>query len=450
MSSNLRLEDGSRVAVIGGGPAGSFFTYFLLQMAERIGLEIQVDLYEPRDFSTPGPQGCNMCGGVISESLVRNLALEGINLPAGVVQRGIDSYFLHMDVGSNRIQAPLDERKVAAVHRGGGPRTFQERKFGSFDGYLLDLAVSLGAQRQRCRVDGFQWQDGRPQVKAQGGAWQTYDLAGVAVGINSPALKLFENAGLAFKPPGTTKTYITEFLLGRETIKRCLGSSIHIFLLNLPRLEFACLIPKGDYVTLCLLGEDIDKPLTQAFLHSPEVQQCMPPNWRPPDDLCHCAPKMNVRSAVRPFGDRIVFVGDCGTTRLYKDGLGAGYRTAKAAARTAVFHGIGERDFAQHYRPTCRSLAIDNAIGKFIFAFTRQIQKRRFARRGVWRMVTQEQLNQGAHRHMSMVLWDVFTGSATYRDILLRTLHPSFLGGFLWHMVGGRRAVIPEALPGRL
>ncbi len=449
MSSDLRLEDGSHVAVIGGGPAGSFFTYFLLQMAERIGLEIQVDLYEPRDFSVPGPQGCNMCGGVISESLVRNLALEGIHLPAGVVQRGIDSYFLHMDVGSNRIQAPLDERKVAAVHRGGGPRTLQERRFGSFDGYLLDLAVSLGARRQRSRVDGFQWADGRPQVKAQGGDWQTYDLVGVAVGINSPALKLFENAGLAFKPPGTTKTYITEFLIGRETIKRCLGSSIHIFLLNLPRLEFACLIPKGDYVTLCLLGEDIDKPLTQAFLQSPEVQQCMPPNWRPPDNLCHCSPKMNVRSAAKPFSDRIVFVGDCGTTRLYKDGLGAGYRTAKAAARTAIFHGIGEQDFARHYRPTCRSLIFDNALGRFIFAFTRQIQKRRFARRGVWRMVTTEQQNHGAHRHMSMVLWDIFTGSATYRDILLRTLHPSFWGGFLWHMVEGRKGAGAEALPGR-
>ena len=31
----LRLTDGSRVAVIGGGPAGSFFSYFLLAMADQ-------------------------------------------------------------------------------------------------------------------------------------------------------------------------------------------------------------------------------------------------------------------------------------------------------------------------------------------------------------------------------------------------------------------------------
>ena len=29
---------------------------------------------------------------------------------------------------------------------------------------------------------------------------------------------------------------------------------------------------------------------------------------------------------------------------------------------------------------------------------------------------------------MSHVLWDTFTGSAPYREIFLRTLHPAFLG----------------------
>jgi hypothetical protein len=60
-------------------------------MAEWAGIELEVDLYEPRDFSSPGPAGCNMCGEVISESLVQLLAAEGIELPPTVVQRGIDS-----------------------------------------------------------------------------------------------------------------------------------------------------------------------------------------------------------------------------------------------------------------------------------------------------------------------------------------------------------------------
>ena len=68
----------------------------------------------------------------------------------------------------------------------------------------------------------------------------------------------------------------------------------------------------------------------------------------------------------------MVMVGDCGQTRLYKDGIGAAYRTAKAAATTAIFHGIAAGDFAQHFGPVCRALATDNTIGKVIFAFTRQ------------------------------------------------------------------------------
>jgi flavin-dependent dehydrogenase len=79
-SSSLVLDHGSRVAVIGRGPAGSFFSYFLLEMAERIDLKINVDIYEPRDFDVPGPTGCNMCGGVLYESLVQSLAVDGITL----------------------------------------------------------------------------------------------------------------------------------------------------------------------------------------------------------------------------------------------------------------------------------------------------------------------------------------------------------------------------------
>ena len=105
--SDLNLDDGSRVGIIGGGPAGSYFAYFLLNMADMMGMDLLVDIYEPQDFTKPGPGGCNHCGGIISESLVQMLATEGINLPGSVVQRGISSYVLHMDVGSVLIDTPL-------------------------------------------------------------------------------------------------------------------------------------------------------------------------------------------------------------------------------------------------------------------------------------------------------------------------------------------------------
>ncbi len=438
MIPHPELDDGSRVAVMGGGPAGSFFSYFLLQIARRAGLSLHLDIYEPRDFTATGPKGCNMCGGIISESLVQSLAAEGITLPSTVVQRGIDSYFLHMDVGSVRIETPLQEMRIAAVHRGAGPRGSQGNTgCRGFDGYLLELALAKGANVVRKRVDGVAWEDGRPRVKTQDGCEETYDLLVVATGVNTPALKLFEDSAFGYKAPRSTKTYICEICLGRETIQQFLGTSMHVFLLNIPRLEFAALIPKGDYVTMCLLGEDIDKELVESFLSAPEVRQCLPPGWQAPKDFCHCSPKLNIRGAVNPYADRLLFIGDCGVTRLFKDGIGAAYRTAKAAAVTAVFEGIAADDFRRHFWPACRYLANDNRIGRIVFAVTRQIQERQFLRRGVWRMVAAEQQEAGGRRRMSMVLWDTFTGSAPYRSVFLRSLHPAFLGRLLWETVAG-------------
>jgi flavin-dependent dehydrogenase len=422
---------------MGGGPAGAFFTYFLLQTAERVGLELEVEVYEPRDFATLGPAGCNMCGGILSESLLQHLAAEGINVPSAVIQRRLDSYTLHMDVGSVRIETPLREKRIAAVHRGSGPRGVTMPQGRSFDGYLLDLATGKGAARHRDKVTEVTWDDGRPRVKTQAGRTATHDLLAIAIGVNSSSLEIFDGLGLAFVPPETTKTHICEFYLGRDVIKRYLGDSMHVFLLDLPRLEFAAIIPKGDFATACLLGSDIDKQLVEAFLGSPEVKACMPPDWRAPSAYCHCSPKINVSCAREPFADRLVFLGDCGATRLYKDGIGAAYRTAKAAALASVLEGVSAETFRHFYLPACRRIESDNRVGKLIFSTVHQIQKRRTLRRGISRMVRSEQEMAGARRRMSLVLWDTFTGSSAYRSVLTRTLHPAFLGRLAWSVAAG-------------
>lgn len=448
-----KLSDGSRVAVMGGGPAGSLFSYFLLDMAERVGTEIQVDIYEPRDFNMPGPTGCNMCAGVVSETLVQYLAAEGINLPPTVVERGIDSYVLHLDVGSVRIDTSLHEKRIAALYRGSGPRDLKEIKRGSFDNYLLTLAASKGARLIRQRVVEAGRRDGLPQIKAQHGPPEAYDLLAVAVGVNTAALKSFEGLGFGFKPPRTTKCLVREYYLGQETVERYMGSSFHAFLLNIPRLEFAAIIPKGDYVTLALLGEDIDRDLLQSFLNDPVVKGCLPPDFPLDQAACWCAPRINVKGSPQPFADRIVFIGDCGVTRLYKDGIGAAYRAAKTAASTAMFQGISAGDFRRHYWPVCQAMETDNFIGKVIFSIAREIQKRDFARRAVLRMVSSEQQGKACpERGMSLVLWDMFTGSAPYREIFLRTLHPAFWTRFLRDLAvalwpldrGGTQAKIPD------
>ena len=53
------------------------------------------------------------------------------------------------------------------------------------------------------------------------------------------------------------------------------------FLLDIPRLEFAAIIPKGEYVTICLLGKEVDQELVNRFMSSPEVRDCLPLEWEP-------------------------------------------------------------------------------------------------------------------------------------------------------------------------
>jgi flavin-dependent dehydrogenase len=431
----LSLEDGARVAVVGGGPAGSFFAHFLLTLAMESKLDLSVDIWEPRSFTRCGPGGCNHCGGIVSESLVQILATEGINLPPDVVQRGIESYVIHMDVGSVRIACPAGERRIAALYRGNGPRTGDESPWESFDGFLQKMAVKDGARLVCSLVTGVEWRDGIPHLLQAGGAASPYELVCVASGVNSNFASCLEEAGMPLGQPETLRTYICEFRSDPETIRQMLGDSMHVFLLAIPRLEFAALIPKGEFVTMCLLGENVDQELVNTFLRSPEVARCFPVDSTP--CVCTCSPLINVRGPKQPYADRLVLVGDSGVTRLYKDGIGAALRTAKAAAETAVLQGVSAEDFRRYYAPICRQIAIDNTIGKLMFSVTRGFKHARFSRRAIARMIATEQARPGSAKRLSSVLWNMFTGSAPYREILNDTLHPAFLGGMAWNLARG-------------
>jgi CRP-like cAMP-binding protein/flavin-dependent dehydrogenase len=444
-SSSLVLDHGSRVAVIGGGPAGSFFSYFLLDMAERAGRKIHVDIYEPRDFKVTGPAGCNMCGGVIYESLVQSLAVEGINLPTSVVQRGIEFNMLHLDIGSVQIQTPRHEKRIATTFRGAGPRSPGECRVCGLDGYLMQAAIAKGARQIPCRVNEVGWfkdpnatnlDDRLVQVKAHGTAFHTYELMAVTSGVNTAVLKLFQDLDFGYQPPRTSKLLVREYRLGEEAVSKYVGPVFHAFLLDIPGLDYGAIIPKGDFVTVCLLSShgDLEAGVMDAFLNNPAVKRALPPDFSPENHACHCGPRINVMGCAQPFSDRIVFIGDSGVSRLYKDGIGAAYRAAKIAASTAVFQGVSANDFKRYYLPFCQSLEIDNRIGKFLFKSIGLIQNMQFARRAILRMVSNEQNGKAnTERGLSTLMWDMLTGGALYRNVLKHAFHPAFLTRFLWN-----------------
>lgn len=434
-SPSLKLEDGARVAVMGGGPAGSLFSYFLLDLAEKVDLNLEVDIYEPRDFSQAGPSGCNMCAGIISETLVQMLAVEGISLPPTVVQRSMDTYILHTRVGKASLETPHLEKRIAAVFRGAGPLGMKDCEWYSFDNYLLQQALQKGANLIRRRVEDASRSAGGVLITPRGRPAREYDFLSVTTGVNTRVLKLFEPVNAGYHQPITAQTHVREYLLGNEEIERFMGEhTIHFFLLDQPGLDFAAIVPKGNFVTVSVLGKDLSAEAFDSFLNTPEVKDCMPPNWQPERFACHCSPRINITGAVQPYADRMVFLGDSGVSRLYKDGIGAAYRAAKYAAATAIFHGISQEDFQQHYWKRCKGMEGDNRLGKFIFAVTNQIKRRRFATHALVQMVVNEQPKEAGQRRMSNILWGMFTGSAPYQEIFYRFFHPAFWSRFLWYL----------------
>lgn len=421
----MQLGDGSRIAVIGGGPAGSFSAFFLLQMADQAGLDMKVEVFESKDFSLLGPPGCNHCGGVVSESLVQILAAEGMVLPQSVVQRGIEAYTIHSGNISLRINTPVHEKRIATVYRG-GPKAPKKVPWENFDSYLLGLAREKGAKLIHANVERLWTENGWPMAEAGRKVYGPYDLMVGAVGVNTNSLKLFKEMGFRYEEPKTARAYIAELHLNQGGLKDALGDAIHIFFQPIPDLIFGAIIPKGEYATLCLIG-DIDDRLVTTFLNSDEMHRLFPPDIGMPIRVCTCQPLLNVGGPDRSFSNRTVLVGDCGMTRLYKDGIGAAYEIAKALATTAVFEGVSEGDFRTHFLPICKRMARDNLIGKLCFLVVSLIRNVGFLRRAALSMAGKEQRYPGERREMSMLMWDIFTGSASYKEIFLRSLRPRFL-----------------------
>lgn len=439
----MELHDGSTVAVIGGGPAGAFVSYFIKTFSRHLGITIQVDIYEPKDFSDQGAKGCNHCGGIVSESLIQFLATEGIRVPANVVMNAIDAYTLHTESGHVRLLTPLKEMRIAAIFRGGGPKRSKGQTnipIESFDGYLLKLACQHGARHIQERVIKLGWDQSHPRVTTKSGISKTYDLLIGASGVNGTGVELYKSMNVTYQPPETSKTFINDIYLGTTLVERYVGNTMHVFLLNIPGINQGAIIPKGPFVTICFVAKEITNDLIDQFFAHPEIQNCLPPGWQRPKnrDACLCFPNTNTGNPINAYSDRFVMIGDCGVARLFKDGIGSAYRTAKACATTVVLRGVSKKDFQKYFQPACNQISIDNRIGHGVLAAFGLARKIGFIRYAILATASAEQNSEKNLRPMSMTLWDSFSGSAPYTEILFRAmLSPGMLLRFFWALIRG-------------
>jgi len=118
----------------------------------------------------------------------------------------------------------------------------------------------------------------------------------------------------------------------------------------------------------------------------------------------------------------MVMIGDASFSRHYKNGIESAFLTAKLAAETAIFYGVSSSLFKKYYFKQARKMIIrDNTYGRFLFFINDLISS--------VPILTQAHLSLakrpckiGSPQKIRQILWDMFTGNISYREIFKTSL----------------------------
>lgn len=420
-----KLSSGSKVCIIGGGPAGSFMALFLVLYAKKAAIAPIIHIYEPRDFTQPGPKGCSQCAGILSSSLLRNIKELDIDIPSSVIQSRITSYRLLSSFGEMQVHNPEPE-DIYSVFRGGGPLKHPLGAQASFDNLLMEEAKKRGAEIIRERVDRFQlWPEPLVYIKDKS---VSYDFIVLAAGVESGSIMPI---GSKYRPPVTQMMSQDELYLPSQE-GEMLGSTVPAFLLPEPDFIFGTLVPKGQFINISLLSRGKRPVKISDFLQEEQVKTILKFSY---ERSCGCSPRISVKEAKRFYCDNFVAIGDAAVTRLYKDGIGSALLTARQASRTAIFYGISARDFHKHYMPLCRNIVLDNRIGWLIFSLHEKLKRSPSFFRAYSSLVSEEWAKKGISHPFSLILWGMFTGSYSYRKIIVTAFSPGVLFKLLYRII---------------
>ncbi len=433
MPDNVRLtlQDGAKIAVIGAGPAGSFFAHFARQLARARGISVSITIFDAKSFLKGGPPGCNMCAGVVPDGVVRDLARAGIVLPPQKVQREIEGYLFHAPGGRLGFTDVKREEHIYAVFRGNGPRFADSHDQVSFDDFLLRHVEGEGVTVVTEPVFGIQLPKdprdpvvihyGRPPVVSTLAA----DLVVGAFGLNTRMVEQVEALGFGYRSPQSVRAFQAELPLGSDDIRRFIGNNIHIFCLGHSNLRFGAFVPKRDFLTVSLVGRrDVGAAEFHWFLSQREVRRALPPGWELPRLYCWCHPKLPVSPGRNPYTNRLVMVGDASWSKYYKNGIGSAFLTARLAAWTAFMKGVGEQDFRDRYERECaRRIVRDNRYGMTMFRANDVISRARW-QMGLLARIASPDRSPSVQAPIHRVYWGMFTGGESYRSLFALALKP--------------------------
>lgn len=409
----------SKIAVVGGGPAGSYFSLFALQGAEKLGLDIAVTIFDRRDFNQPGPKGCNMCAGAIGFNLIKRMKDLGLDLAPPVIQHEIKGFCVHSRENEAALHLP-PEAKIFTVFRGGGPRPTDLGQMVSFDQFLLEKAISRGAKFQPLRVKRVQIDENKVEIHTEEDLEPYYaDLVIGAFGVNSTIINRFAPH---YVPPKTWHTCQTEVLLGEEYIREHFFDMVHIFPSERLDMKFLAVTPKKDYITVSGIGPHVKREDLREAINCSKLRNYLPSQW---EMVCHCHPQVPVTRSYRPYGHRMAVIGDASYSRYLKNGIESAFITAGLAAETALKNGIRTRDWQENYdRLASKRYVLDNLFGKIIFKAYDVIVANKYLSKAQFNILSQEPYEiKDSPGKLAPILGHMFSGNKPYMQILKQVLN---------------------------
>ncbi len=296
-----RLTQGSKIIIVGGGPSGAFFAIHLLRQAAEAGLHLEATIIDKRMEQPSNTlltkfRGCNMCAGIISPRLEKELKNCNIRLPETVLCKSFTHIWIHGLWKNFPLKIPHGTHMLS-VFRGNLPSQ-RDPNIQGFDAFILEKAIEGGAQFLSGEAIDIRYntqnkpcltfmQDSHTSVMLDA------DFILISTGINTggagrenAVFRSFEKINPEFKPPETRQALIFELKPGAQYLKKAMDREVYIIVAGSDTLDIdhAALIPKKDCLTVALIGKSIDTAdlhedklkLIHAFMALPGVKNILP------------------------------------------------------------------------------------------------------------------------------------------------------------------------------
>lgn len=444
LRERVTLKDGNRIVVLGGGPSGAFFAIHLLREAKKVHKDIRVTIIDKRMVLEPGRplqelKGCNFCAGIISPRLQNELIKNRLTLPREVICEKFTHIWIHGLWKNFPLRVPPGQ-EILSVFRGTLPPK-REGMTQGLDAFLLKKAVEEGADIITGEAQTIEYtREKKPLLRIKSPLGDVFtiesDFACICTGINLNPEKQYKNNTVfgsyqkinpLFKRPKARTTFIFELKPGSQYLKKYINKELYIIVSGSKKLdlEHIALIPKGDYLTISLVGKTIDrasfpedrKKIIKTFLSLSRIQKILPALEDMPI-VCTCTPYMAIAPAKAPFSDRIAMAGDALGARLYRDGLFSAFISAQALAHTVIHRGVDAESISRGYGWVIGWLKTDNQYGKFVIGLIQRVLKSPLLNRILYQtFATEMKFKKQEEWSLGKVLWKIGSGSADYRDV---------------------------------